>query len=137
MIEQNSARLADRYGRTPRRGTPSRRRRVIWGAVGVVAAIIGVAAFTFGTSIGSDLSVVTAGYTVDSPREVSVRWQISGAADEALICTIAAQSVDSAVVGIRSIVVGAAASGGDRTGVTTVRTMRAAASGLISNCRRA
>ena len=127
--------LDERYGRTPRR-----RRRGRVGAI-VAAGVVLVAAVAWGvwTGVGgatTALDVTTTGITISTDEATTVQWLVTGRSDDTLVCAIQATDASGAVVGLAEVVV--RASGAiNRTGATTVRTVRRASNGLIESCRDA
>ncbi len=127
--------LDARYGRTP-----ARRRRRRFGALAAAGtAAVALLAWGLWTGIGGStaaLEVDTLAVTVDGDDATTVRWLVTGRADTELICAVEARDTVGSTVGLVEETVRPAGPP-DRTGTTTVRTVRRAATGLIASCRDA
>ena len=127
--------LEERYGRTVDR---RRRRRVGAIAAGGIV-VLAVGAWGVWTGIGGAtdaLEVTTTGITVTGDETTAVQWLVTGRSGTTLICAIEAQDSTGGVVGLAEITVPATGQV-NRTGETTVRTIRRASNGLIDSCRDA
>lgn len=127
--------LDDRYGRTPGR----RRRGRVGALVAVLAAAAAVLAWGLWTGFGGSataLEVDTLTFTVDGDGATTVRWLVTGRADTELVCAVEARDATGSAVGLVEETVRPTGRA-DRTGTTTVRTVRQAATGLIVSCRDA
>jgi Domain of unknown function (DUF4307) len=127
--------LDDRYGRAPRQ-----RRRGRWSVAAVVLVLVlaaaGWAVWSGVGGAGSTLDLQTTGYVVHGDRSLTVGWVVSGDPGSRLVCAIEAQDNSHTVLGLKEVVVPVTGRV-DRSGTTTVRTVRAADNGLIHSCRRA
>ena len=127
--------LAERYGRAPHQRRRGRAAAILAGAV-VLAATVAWVVWTGVGGATTSIEVHTQAFTLNDARTVTVHWLVSGRGGERLVCAIQAQAVDDTVVGLAEVVVPVTGSS-DRSGTTTVRTTRAADSGLIRSCRDA
>ncbi|MGN6446202.1 DUF4307 domain-containing protein [Amnibacterium sp.] len=127
--------LDERYGRTP-----SRRRRGRIGAVVAGAAVlVAVAVWAVWTGVGgatNALDVTTTGVNIVSDEATDVQWLVTGRSGQRLVCAIEATDSGGSVVGLVEVVVPATGQV-NRSGATTVRTVRRASNGLIESCRDA
>ena len=127
--------LDDRYGRTADR----RRRGLIGGGAAVLVVLAAVLTWGLWTGFGGSEAALETSTTDVQPRgaqETVVAWTVTGRPSTTLVCAIEAQDASGVVVGLVEATLpptGRAQRGGE----TTVRTVRAATTGLIASCRDA
>lgn len=126
-------RIATRYGRTPSRRRRARVAAVVAGLVALALVVTWAIWSGVGGSSSDTFTADTIGFTLHGDSAVSVTWEVDGQSSTALTCAIEADAEDHSIVGWKVISV-PAATGAARTGQTTVRTMQAAVTGLISSC---
>lgn len=129
---QESAALADRYGRKPQ--NRKRNRRLFIGVVAALAAIL--VAFLVWAGLdqtGSTMESTDVGSTIVNDRAVEVSFQVSMPPGRTATCALQAQNDQHTVIGWK--VVDVPASKVRTTSHTeTVRTAERAVTGLIYQC---
>jgi hypothetical protein len=127
-----SSALDDRYGRTP-----GRRRVTRWWAIAVAVAVALVVVLWVGwvgllgpaASVESD----TTGFTILSPSEVEVEYQVSTEPGTTAACAVEALSEKYAVIGWKVVEL-PASSERTRSLTDTIRTSEPAVTGLNYRC---
>lgn len=98
--------LANRYGRPQSAGSPSRKRRGTWiGVIALVAAVAVTVWFTV-SSYSRPLEWKDVGFTIDSPTQASVTFQLTKDPEDTVQCAIQVLSPEFAVVGWRTVTIG-------------------------------
>jgi uncharacterized protein DUF4307 len=130
-----TARLEDRYGRTPKGRRRGRATAVLAAGALIVAGVVWAVVTGFGGA-GNATDLQTTGFQITSDEVTSVGWLVTGEASDPLVCAIEAQDADGSVLGLVEVRVPVTGSPA-RSGTTRVLTTRKADTGLIQSCRRA
>lgn len=133
--------LAERYGRSDHGADPSGRRPLSLGArvaIGVaLAAGVAVAAwFAWADAQRNPVEFQEIGFSIESPEQVSVTFDVMMPPGTAAVCTVTALSPNYAEVGSLDVQVPASDKGSQRV-TADVRTTSEATTGVVDSCRPA
>ncbi len=98
--------LANRYGRPQRTGSPARRRRGVWIAVLALIAAVAVTVWFTVSAHSRTLDWQDVGFTIDSPTQASVTFQLTKDPEDTVQCAVQVLSPEFAVVGWRTVTIG-------------------------------
>ncbi|SDQ05811.1 DUF4307 domain-containing protein [Microbacterium sp. cf332] len=122
--------LDQRYGRTREK----RSRRLLIGSGAVVGlGLVGLLGWSTVSGAIESVDMDSTGFHVVDKRSVVVSFQVSGARDKPLACTLEAQDTEHGVVGWR-VVEYPADAGLTRTFTETIPTVAEATNGLATSC---
>lgn len=121
--------LDERYGRGRSRAS----RWVIGVVIALAALVAGLLAWTMISGSLDDVVADTTGYSIEGPRAVEVRFQVSAPPDREVACALEAQDVDHGVVGWRIVEIAASAER-TRSFSETIPTVAEGTTGLVHSC---
>lgn len=129
MAAQENDLLAQRYGKQPKL---SKRRWLVISAVGICLMTIGVLFASIANY--NPVQSQDIGFSVKSPTQVVLDFQINKPADATVVCTVEALNEQFGQVGYKTIEIGAQESSKIRLSVS-INTTELATTALVDECR--